>query len=201
MLPSVVKIKGRSSQGTGFIAGNDGVIFTNRHVVGSTNKVDVTYFDGATRQGNVVYKGYQADFAVIQVDNPPKINSLPLCYNQYPSPGESITVLGSPLSLANTVTRGIVSAVRASSQEFSNVTEGVSLIQTDAAINAGNSGGPMVNDSGEVLGIITYKYSFGEDIGFAISIIDVLERLAVQRPPVNEATLTPCGNVANHANT
>ena len=197
-LQRVVAIKRGPASGTGFIAEPQGLIFTNRHVAGPSKKVDVTYFDGTRLEGDVIFKSYEADFAMIQVDQPPKISSLPLCYNTYPNPGENITILGSPLGLANTVTKGIVSAIRTSSSEFSNIPKGVALIQTDASVNPGNSGGPMINDKGEVIGIVTYKHSFGEGLGFATSIVDVLENLNVQKPIQNTATaMTPCGNITS----
>ena len=198
-LQRVVAIERGSSSGTGFIAGSQGLIFTNRHVVGQSKTVDVTYFDGTRFDGSVIFKSYETDFAIIEVSNPPEISSLPLCYNKYPNPGDDITVLGSPLGLANTVTRGIVSAIRTSSgNQINNIPEGVVLIQTDASVNPGNSGGPMINDQGEVIGIVTYKHSFGEGLGFATSIIDVLESLEVQRPAQSvDTAMTPCGNITN----
>lgn len=198
-LQGVVMIETQGRSGTGFIVGPQRFIFTNRHVVGSSKKVDVTYFDGTGFEGNLVFRSHEADFAVIQVDHPPEISPLPLCWNTYPNPGESIAVLGSPLGLANTVTKGIVSAVRTSSTgSFNNIPEGVALIQTDASVNPGNSGGPMVNDKGEVIGIVTYKHSFGEGLGFATSIIDVLESLDVQKPSQSPGiAMTPCGNIAS----
>lgn len=197
-LQGVVMIKAQGRSGTGFIAGPQGFIFTNRHVVGSSKKVDVTYFDGTRFEGDLVFKSHKADFAVIRIDDPPEISPLPLCYSTYPNPGDSIAVLGSPLGLANTVTKGIISAVRTSSAGSFNNPEGITLIQTDASVNPGNSGGPMLNDQGEVIGIVTYKHSFGEGLGFATSIIDVLESLEVQKPSHSADTaMTACGNIAN----
>ena len=197
-LQGVVMIKAQGRSGTGFIAGPQRLIFTNRHVVGSSKKVDVIYFDGTRLEGNLVFKSYEADFAVITVNDPPEISSLPLCYSTYPNPGDSIAVLGSPLGLANTVTKGIVSAVRTSSAGSFNNPEGITLIQTDASVNPGNSGGPMINNQGEVIGIVTYKHSFGEGLGFATSIIDILESLDVQKPDQNFNTvMTPCGNITS----
>ena len=194
-LQSIVMINAQGKSGTGFVTGPQGFIFTNRHVVGSSRKVDLTYFDGTKAEGELVFKSYKADFAMIKVDNPPEIPPLPLCYGEYPNPGQSITILGSPLGLANTVTRGIVSAVRSNNSFSEGSPEDVTLIQTDASVNPGNSGGPMINDNGEVIGIVTYKHSFGEGLGFATSIINVLEDLDAQRPsPVVDTAMTDCGN-------
>jgi S1-C subfamily serine protease len=165
--------------------------------VGSAKKVEVTYFDGTKKDGEVIFKDRDIDLAVIQVTLPPKIAPLPLCYATYPKPAEEVTVLGNPLGLANTVTKGIVSALRRSEGELKSVTpEGTTLIQTDAAINPGNSGGPMLNQYGEVIGIVSFKKSSGEWTGFAISIIDALEAMKVKKPTIAKITATSeCGNL------
>ena len=106
--------------------------------------------------------------------------------------------MGSPLGLANTVTRGIVSAVRRTDSDFKSVaTEGVTLIQTDASINPGNSGGPLLNENGEVIGINTFAKTSSEGLNFAVSIIDILQQLDVSRPGdiMNfSEDLNSCGN-------
>lgn len=196
-LTKVVGVKSSKGNGTGFISDNTGTLITNRHVVGSAKKVEVTYFDGTKKDGEVIFKDRDIDLAVIQVSSPPKIAPLPLCYATYPKPAEEITVLGNPLGLANTVTKGIVSALRRSEGELKSVTpDGTTLIQTDAAINPGNSGGPMLNQFGEVIGIVSFKKSSGEGTGFAISIIDALEAMKVKKPTMAKITATSeCGNL------
>jgi S1-C subfamily serine protease len=87
--------------------------------------------------------------------------------------GEEVAALGVPLGLGRTVTKGIVSAIRR--------TEGVTIIQTDAPINRGNSGGPLVNMRGEVIGMNVFKAKGAEGLGFAIAIDDVVERLDLRR--------------------
>jgi S1-C subfamily serine protease len=125
-----------------------------------------------------------------------QIAPLPLCYASYPVAGQEVVALGSPRGLANTVTRGIISAVRRSGEDMkSDVPVNSTLIQTDASVNPGNSGGPLVNSNGEVLGIVTFKKTNAEGLNFAISIIDVLQQLGVQRP-VTTAKLNECGNIA-----
>jgi S1-C subfamily serine protease len=120
---------------------------------------------------------------------------LPICYASYPVAGQDVVVLGSPRGLANTVTRGIISAVRKSANDLKeSAPVGSTLIQTDASVNPGNSGGPLVNKNGEVLGIVTFKKVAAEGLNFAISIIDVLEGLGVTRP-VSTKTLNQCGNI------
>lgn len=196
-LTRVVGIKSPKGSGTGFIADKTGVLLTNRHVVGSTKKVEITYSDGSKKDGDVIFRDREIDLAVIRVANPPKLTPLPLCYATYPKPADDVTVLGNPLGLANTVTKGIVSALRRSEGDLKSVTpEGTTLIQTDAAINPGNSGGPMLNKTGEVIGIVSFKKSSGEGTGFAISIVDALQTLKVKKPPLVSNVLTSeCGNL------
>ena len=196
-LTRVVGIKSPKGSGTGFIADKSGILLTNRHVVGSTKKVEITYSDGSKKDGDVVFRDREIDLAVIRVANPPKLTPLPLCYATYPKPADDVTVLGNPLGLANTVTKGIVSALRRSEGDLKSVTpEGTTLIQTDAAINPGNSGGPMLNKTGEVIGIVSFKKSSGEGTGFAISIVDALQTLKVKKPPlVSNVPTSECGNL------
>jgi S1-C subfamily serine protease len=145
----------------------------------------------------VTYVDREIDLAVIKVDQNPKLSPLPLCFATYPKPAEEVTVLGNPLGLANTVTKGIVSAVRRSEGDLRSVTpEGTTLIQTDAAVNPGNSGGPMLNANGEVIGIVSFKRSTGEGTSFAISIVDVLRSLQAKKPIAQPSNaLTQCGNL------
>jgi len=196
-LTRVVGIKSPKGSGTGFIADKTGILLTNRHVVGSAKKVEITYSDGSKKDGDVIFRDREIDLAVIKVANPPKVTPLPLCYATYPKPADDVTVLGNPLGLANTVTKGIVSALRRSEGELKSVTpEGTTLIQTDAAINPGNSGGPMLNKTGEVIGIVSFKKSSGEGTGFAISIVDALQTLKVKKPAlVSNVPTSDCGNL------
>lgn len=193
----VVGIKSPKGSGTGFVADKMGNLFTNRHIVGSSVKVQVTFSDGLQRDGEVIFRDREIDLAVIRVVNPPKLSPLPLCYATYPKPADDVTVLGNPLGLANTVTKGIVSALRRSEGDLKNVTpEGTTLIQTDAAINPGNSGGPMLNKTGEVIGIVSFKKSSGEGTGFAVSIVDALQSLKVKKPQlVQKLHINECGNI------
>jgi S1-C subfamily serine protease len=196
-LDKVVGIKAGGGTGTGFVAESSGLIFTNRHVVQSKPVVDINYADGTTTTANVIYRDREKDFAVLRPTRASIRSALPLCYATYPKPGEEVFALGNPLGLANTVTRGIVSSVRRVEGDFrSIVPEGTTLIQTDAAVNPGNSGGPLLNSYGEVIGIVTFKRSSGEGLNFALSIIDALEALQAQRPKavISGAALNACGN-------
>ena len=199
-LPSVVTIKAGASQGTGFFINDEGILLTNRHVVsGSSNKdIFIETVSNERLTGKVIFISRENDFALVQVSGSKLPKPLPICYAEYPVTGENVIALGSPLGLANTVTRGIVSAVRRSGSDFKSVaTDGATLIQTDASINPGNSGGPLLNEDGEVIGINTFAQTSSEGLNFAVSIIDILQQLDVKRPGgIETSSKSPnsCGN-------
>ena len=202
-LPSVVTIRAGSSQGTGFFISNDGNLITNRHVIsGAENKeILIETVSGRNFKGKVIFVSREDDFAIINVKGSDLPDSLPICYSNYPIAGEEVVALGSPLGLTNTVTRGIVSALRRSGDSFNSVAmKGSALIQTDASINPGNSGGPLLNENGEVIGINTFGQTSSEGLNFAVSIIDIMEQLKVRRPggiDALEMKLNNCGNKFN----
>ena len=198
-LPSIVMLKNDRSTGSGFILGKDTVL-TNRHVVsGRDPRFLITSPSGAKSEGEVAYIDRKLDFAIVRSNGINRSSPLPLCYRSYPFPGQSVVALGSPLGLAGTVTTGIVSAVR--SPQTSGDLKGVApnyitLIQTDAAISPGNSGGPLLNNRGEVIGVNTWNLGArggAQNINFAISIVDILKALEVQAPQYSP-NLNKCGN-------
>ena len=202
-LQSVVTIRAANSQGTGFFITDEGLLLTNRHVVsGALNKeISIETVSGRSYKGKVIYVSREDDFAIIDVSGVDLPKSLPICYSNYPTAGEEVIALGSPRGLTNTVTRGIVSALRRSNSDFDSVAmTGSSLIQTDAAINPGNSGGPLLNENGEVIGVNTFGQTSSQGLNFAVSIIDIMQQLKVQRPgglDALEMKLNQCGNKFN----
>ena len=198
-LPSIVMLKNDSSSGSGFVV-SPGLVITNRHVVGSRDpRYQITSPSGIKVEGKVIYIDRKLDFAVVSVPRSRSLKPLPLCYKKYPLPGQGVVALGSPLGLAGTVTRGIVSAVRrpTDSADLKGVAPNyVTLIQTDAAISPGNSGGPLVNSRGEVVGVNTFYLPGGgraQNINFAISIVDILKSLDVSAPAYS-SNFNTCGN-------
>ena len=202
-LPSVVTIRAAGSQGTGFFITDYGKVLTNRHVVsGAYNKeILIETVSGRSYKGKVSFVSREDDFAIIDLSGVDLPKALPICYSSYPMAGEDVIALGSPLGLSNTVTRGIVSALRRSGNDFDSVAmTGSSLIQTDAAINPGNSGGPLLNENGEVIGVNTFGQTSSQGLNFAVSIVDIMQQLKVQRPgglDALEMKLNQCGNKFN----
>ncbi|MGD8633440.1 MAG: trypsin-like peptidase domain-containing protein, partial [Anaerolineales bacterium] len=162
----------RTSSGSGFIISDDGYIVTNNHVIDGAESLEVILADATTLPASLVGNDIYADLAILQVDG-----QMPAVANWGNSdalkPGETLIAIGSPLGdFTNTVTVGVVSATERSIEiDQDYALEG--LIQTDAAINQGNSGGPLLNLAGEVIGINTLIVRGGgsvvaEGLGFAV---------------------------------
>lgn len=158
-------------QGSGFVFDSQGHIVTNDHVVEGAESVSVRFWDGAIYDATVVGTDPSTDLAVIKVNAPADaIVPLELGDSTQLTVGEGVVALGSPFGLEGTLTSGIVSALNRQMTSPNSFTINNS-IQTDAAINHGNSGGPLVNGAGEVVGVNTQikSESGGSDgIGFAI---------------------------------
>lgn len=157
--------------GTGIIVSSDGLILTNQHVVSSNpSSLTVTLLDGTEHSAKVLFSDETMDLAVIKIDatdlKPAKLGD-----SDKVEVGEAAIAIGNPLGLnyQRSVTAGIVSALgRSILLDQTQIAE--NLIQTDAAINSGNSGGPLINSAGEVIGINSYKLQNGEGMGFAIPV-------------------------------
>jgi len=161
----------QSAEGTGFVYDSKGDIVTNQHVVSGAGSVKVKFSDGSTYTATVVGSDATTDIAVLHVDAPSsKLNPLTLADSSKVSVGDGVVAIGNPFGLDGTVTSGIVSAVgREISSPNDTPIEGA--IQTDAAINHGNSGGPLLDLHGEVIGITSQIQSEGggnDGVGFAV---------------------------------
>jgi S1-C subfamily serine protease len=169
VMPAVVRIETAAGSGSGFFVKPD-TILTNVHVVSTNLRVTVRLADGDTLDGRVERTASEYDIAVVRVDSFRSNQvTIPLGSGAHARPGQEVVAVGSPLGLQNTVTRGIVSAIRKSG--------GVTLVQTDAALNPGNSGGPLLDRSGEAIGISTLSYRAAQGLSFAVAIdhaIDVV---------------------------
>ncbi len=157
--------------GTGIVVDSNGYILTNSHVIsdGEAKKVNVLFNDGSSIDGNVVWYDSQLDLAVVKV-NKTGLTPAELGDSDKVSIGDISIAIGNPLGLElqRTVTQGIISGLDRTIKTESATMTG--LIQTDASINSGNSGGPLLNEKGQVIGINTAKTSEGESLGFAIPI-------------------------------
>ena len=157
--------------GTGIIVDSNGYILTNSHVIsdGQAKTVNVLFSDGSTIDGEVYWYDSQLDLAIVKV-NKTGLTAAELGDSDKVQIGDISVAIGNPygLDLAGTVTQGIISGLDRTISTSETTMTG--LIQTDASINSGNSGGPLLNSSGQVIGINTAKASEGESLGFAIPI-------------------------------
>lgn len=160
--------------GSGFcIDGAAGVILTNSHVVQGADRITVSFAGrGSPLECEVLETDEVIDLAAIRVKERQKtpLPAMSLGTSDSVRTGDWAIVLGNPLGLQNTCTLGIVSSLDRSTGETGFDWMRHPLLQTDAAVNQGNSGGPMINEVGEVIGMISMRALFGEGIGFAIPI-------------------------------
>jgi serine protease Do len=156
----------RSALGTGFVISPEGHIVTNNHVIEEVDSITVAFEDGTEFEAVVAGRDPKTDIALIRVETEQELFALPLGDSDKVRPGEWVVAIGNPFGLGHTVTAGIVSAKhriigQGSYDDF---------IQTDAAINFGNSGGPLINLAGEVIGVNTAINPRANTIGFAVPI-------------------------------
>jgi serine protease Do len=173
--PSVVALFAGNSMGSGFLVSDDGYILTNHHVVGGATKVRVRWSDGLEATGEVVRSDKRRDVALVKVE--PRGRPPLALVRGNPTVGSPVYAVGTPLdeSMLNTVTRGIVSANR--------FIDGFAFIQSDVGVNSGNSGGPLLDEKGRVIGITVIKLFADEgqrNLNLFIPIGDALDFLALK---------------------
>ena len=176
LLPSVVTIRDAAGHGSGFFISTDGLILTNYHVVGEASEVAVILSNGLEGSGKVLRRDKARDVALIKM--PVRVpNALALRMTEV-TPPERVYSIGSPIreAMNSTVTAGVVSAIR------KDKTTGQTYIQSDAAISGGNSGGPLVDENGNVVGISTATLAApsAQNLNFFIPIPSALAALALQ---------------------
>ena len=161
----------QSALGSGFVYDDQGHIVTNAHVVDGAQSVSVRFWDGSTHDATVVGTDPSTDLAVIKVDAPSSLLApLALGDSDAVTVGEPVVAIGSPFGLEETVTSGIVSALHRQMSSPNGFTID-DAIQTDAAINHGNSGGPLLDSQGKVIGVnsqIESESGGSDGVGFAI---------------------------------
>jgi len=219
-LPSVVNITAtevrydffygpvpQSGQGSGFILNKDGLILTNNHVIGNAQpgNISVVLSDKHQYKATVVTVDKGHDLALLKINAPNLIPATLAGSSSDLQVGQKVYAIGNPFGLEGTMTRGIISAIRSVRGPENNPIEGA--IQTDASVNPGNSGGPLLNSRGEVIGITTMIASNGAEqsagIGFAIPIDTaktVLDDYAkygrIRRPTLDVVTLRIVPDIA-----
>ncbi|PIO22544.1 hypothetical protein AB205_0027440, partial [Aquarana catesbeiana] len=154
------------SSGSGFLVSSDGLIVTNAHVVANKRSVRVKLHNGEVYEAIVRGIDPVQDIATIKITPKAPLPTVPLGRSSDVRQGEFVVAMGAPHLLRNTITSGIVSTVQRGSRELGLSNKDMDYIQTDAIIDVGNSGGPLVNLDGEVIGINTLKVTAG--ISFAI---------------------------------
>jgi S1-C subfamily serine protease len=176
--PAVLLLRGARGHGTGFLITETGLIATNAHVVRGESSVTAVAASGTEFPAKIIYIDADLDLAFVKIDGG-GLPHLTLADLSTISPGQTVVAIGNPGSgMQNTVTRGVVSAVGPKPEVGSGI-----WVQTDAAINPSNSGGPLLNTAGEAIGINTAKPLSSPDgtplqgIGFALSSADVLRLL------------------------
>ncbi|MFC6646409.1 S1C family serine protease [Granulicella cerasi] len=213
-LPSVVNITStevaydffyrpvpQQGQGSGFILNKDGNILTNNHVIDNAQLVEVTLWNKKKYKARVVTVDRNHDLALLKIDGAPDLQPATLASVNNLVVGQRVYAIGNPFGFSGTMTRGIISAIRSVQMPSGNKIE--DAIQTDASVNPGNSGGPLLNSKGEVIGITTMiatnpngaaEQSAG--IGFAIpittakAVLDDFARFGrVRRPSLDVVTL------------
>ena len=191
----VVQITTGSGSGSGFIVDAGGLVITNEHVVSGETNVGVSLTNGRRHEGDVLARDAASDLALVQINRNGSFDAIPVGDPSRVRVGDEVLALGFPLAdrigTNLTVTRGIISSIR--------TVNGVQLFQTDAALNPGNSGGPLVNSAGEVIGVSSSKIEETaggrpvSNIGFAVSVSEVERRLSTLRGDsvTNRGTATP----------
>lgn len=165
-----------SSTGSGFVLDPEGRILTAFHVVEGKNQIDVILSSGRRLRARLVGTAPQLDIALLQVNAPAEeLFPLPLGDSGELEVGQKVFAIGNPIGLHNTLTVGVVSALRRSAEGLPIELQDA-LIQTDAAVNPGSSGGPLLNSAGEVVGINTATIEGAQNVGFAVP-IDLARRV------------------------
>lgn len=165
-IKAVVTIRTETGQGTGFLISQEGYLVTNAHVLADPLgrlSDPIQTLDYEQKIQNADFIGYNPEYDIAILKIPGEYNYLELANSDNIQIGEKVIAIGNPLGLQFSVSEGIVSGVHRDGLNNKGV-----YIQTDAALNPGNSGGPLINKQGEVIGINNFKVSGGESLGFAL---------------------------------
>jgi S1-C subfamily serine protease len=172
---AVVLVLSGGGHGSGFLVSTDGYLMTAEHVVGSDKYVKIRWSDGLEGVGEVIRTDKRRDVALIKTD--PRGRQPLALRREAPQPGDTVFAIGAPIDpkLQNTVTRGVVSANR--------IMDGFSFIQSDVTVDPGNSGGPLLDEQGRVLGFTDRGLRSAEaptGLNFFVPIDDALRFLSAE---------------------
>lgn len=178
----------KATQGSGVLISEDGLIWTAAHVVQSAELVQVEFFDGEVYEANILSSNPMADVALIKIKDEFKLKNkkvVKIGNSDMQNIGDDIFVIGAPFGIKQSLSKGVISG-KHSPGPLNNSFINVEFLQTDAAINHGNSGGPMFNMKGEIIGITSRIHSESgrfNGIGFAIS-SNTAKRLLMDEPNI-----------------
>ena len=161
-IKSVVTIRTDVSQGSGFFIANNGYIITNAHVMEGAKAATIITYDGKSHKVQKIGENTGMDITLLKIENE-NYSPLELADSEDIKQGERVIAIGNPLGLSFSVTQGIISNIHQKGENGLNA-----YVQIDAALNSGNSGGPLINIDGEVIGINNFKISGAESLGFAL---------------------------------
>lgn len=212
----VVKTDDGDGHGSGFVVDHTGLVVTNFHVVDGATSISIESRDGQTTSPlGFVAADPLRDLCVLKID-PTRFKCIPLAFaTQPPSKGESVAAFGSPLGFSFSATNGIVSSNRSGTELKESLSNGgvdaysilgytteMDWVQTTAAISGGNSGGPLVNMRGEMVGVNTFTTTQGQNLNFAVSqktVTDVLSHCAASPKPYSDLPGATAGSVSGGA--
>ena len=169
----------RKGLGSGFIYKNNGLIVTNFHVIENADEIEIVLHNEKKYKANIVGTDKRTDVALLKIDSKENLKSLNIGKSKNLKIGQWVVAIGNPLGLGTTVTTGIISA---KGRYVDGLGTYVDFIQTDAALNKGNSGGPLFDLNGNVIGVNTAIAARGQGIGFAIpidTVVDIVEQLRI----------------------
>ena len=174
---AVVTIKTDIGQGTGFIITEDGYLVTNAHLLSGGKTIESTNYEKEKISTELIGYNAEMDVALLKISG--EYNYLTLGNSDETQVGERVIAIGNPLGLQFSVTEGIVSGIHRP-----GINELEAYTQTDAALNPGNSGGPLINKDGKVIGINNFKLGSGESLGFALEsnyIKDAINAISLEK--------------------
>ena len=169
-IKKVVNVKTLHSAGAGFFVDSRGYIVANYHILNGETSIEVQTFDGETYNAEIIGKDVETDLLLLKI--PGVFDKLELADSDEIEIGEKVIAIGNPLGLSFTVTEGIVSGLKREGMNGLDV-----YVQTDVTLNPGNSGGPLINQDGKVIGINNFKVSNAESLGFALESNVIREKI------------------------